>query len=204
MIALVLVITRAFVLPIPQTKGFFNLGEAGVYAAAVLFGPAVGGIAGGLGSALADLSLGYTMYAPLTLVIKGVEGVLVGLIARGTGHQAWTAGLVAGVAAAAWLFTVDAWAVRAAGVVLLLATAAGLGLVACRRGGRTAARLAGMISGGLVMVAGYFVAQAYVLGLGAPVALVEVPYNLVQVAVGVVAGLAVMAGFERALPAHER
>ncbi|MGH2372703.1 MAG: ECF transporter S component, partial [bacterium] len=39
MTALVLVITRAFVLPIPQTKGFFNLGEAGVYMAAILFGP---------------------------------------------------------------------------------------------------------------------------------------------------------------------
>jgi uncharacterized membrane protein len=81
MTAVVFVVTRAFVLPIPQTKGFFNLGEAGIYLAALAFGPLVGAVSGGLGSALADLSLGYTQYAPFTLVIKGAEGALVALLA---------------------------------------------------------------------------------------------------------------------------
>lgn len=154
MMALVFVTTRAFVLPIPQTKGFFNLGEAAIYLAAVLFGPAVGALAGGLGSALADLSLGYTQYAPFTLVIKGLEGALVGLIAGGASAP-----------------------VR---------------------------RVAGMICGGLVMVAGYFVTQAYLLGLGAAAASAEVPYNLVQMAVGLAVGLAAAAGVERALPTVRR
>lgn len=199
MCAMVLVITRAFVLPIPQTKGFFNLGEAGVYMAAVLFGPRVGALAGGIGSSLADLSLGYAQYAPFTLVIKGIEGALVGIIARGTSRTAWIPGLVAGAAAAVWLFAVEASFVRLAAAVLLMTTLIGLALLARRREGRAVARLAGMISGGLAMVAGYFVTQAYILGLGVPVALAEVPFNLVQVAVGMVAGLAAMVTFERAL-----
>ncbi|MDR7521622.1 MAG: ECF transporter S component [Armatimonadota bacterium] len=198
MAALVLVITRAFVLPIPQTKGFFNLGEAGVYLAAVLFGPRVGALAGGIGSALADLTLGYAQYAPFTLVIKGIEGALVGTIARGA-RAAWVPGLAVGAAAAVWLFSMEAFAIRIAAACLLVAALVGLALLARRPEGRAPARLAGMISGGLVMVAGYFTTQAYVLGLGAPVALVEVPYNLVQVVVGVVAGLAAVATVERAL-----
>lgn len=204
MTALVLVITRAFVLPIPQTKGFFNLGEAGVYMAAVLFGPGVGALAGGIGSALADVTLGYAQYAPFTLVIKGIEGALVGMIARGSSRQAWIVGLAAGAIAALWLFTVEAASVRLAAGVLLAAALGGLALLARRRGGRAAARVAGMISGGLVMVAGYFVSQAYLLGLGTPAALAEVPYNLVQVAVGVVAGLAALTTFERALLTQPR
>lgn len=204
MTALVLVITRAFVLPIPQTKGFFNLGEAGVYMAAVLFGPGVGALAGGIGSALADVTLGYAQYAPFTLVIKGIEGALVGMIARGTSRQAWIVGLAAGAIAALWLFTVEAASVRLAAGVLLAAALGGLALLARRRGGRAAARVAGMISGGLVMVAGYFVSQAYLLGLGTLAALAEVPYNLVQVTVGVVAGLAASVTFEKALLTQPR
>ncbi|MGH2374078.1 MAG: ECF transporter S component, partial [bacterium] len=199
MTALVLVITRAFVLPIPQTKGFFNLGEAGVYMAAILFGPAIGALAGGIGSALADLTLGYAQYAPFTLVIKGVEGALVGMIARASGRPAWVIGLGAGVLAASWLFTIEAAAVRIAAGVLLAAALGGLVFVTRRQGGRAAARVAGMISGGLVMVAGYFVSQAYLLGLGPLAALAEVPYNLVQVTVGVVVGLATSVAFEKAL-----
>lgn len=198
MAALVLVITRAFVLPIPQTKGFFNLGEAGVYLAAVLFGPRVGALAGGIGSALADLTLGYAHYAPFTLVIKGIEGALVGAIAHGA-RAARIPGLAVGAAAAVWLFTMEALAIQIAAAGLLIAALIGLALLARRPEGRAPARLAGMISGGLAMVAGYFITQAYVLGLGASVALAEVPYNLVQVVVGVVAGLAAVATVERAL-----
>jgi uncharacterized membrane protein len=57
-----------------------------------------------------------------------------------------------------------------------------------------------MLVGGFEMVIGYFVAEAYFLKLGAPAALVEVPANMVQVAVGVVAGLAVAAALGRSMP----
>jgi uncharacterized membrane protein len=83
-IALVFVITRYTVMPIPATKGYFNLGEVAIYIAAIAFGPLVGMLAGGLGSALADLHAGYQHYALFTLIIKGVEGYLVGQLAGAT------------------------------------------------------------------------------------------------------------------------
>jgi uncharacterized membrane protein len=45
-------------------------------------------IAGGLGSALADVISGYAVWAPWTLVIKGLEGLIAGLI----GFSAFRAG----------------------------------------------------------------------------------------------------------------
>jgi len=204
MTALVFVVTRAFVLPIPQTKGFFNLGEAGVYASALLFGPLVGALAGGVGSALADLSLGYAQYAPFTLVIKGLEGAVVGLVARTVSPGVWRFGLGAGAIAAAVLLASEALAVRVAAAVLLGVAAGGLLLLRSEGGSRVAAKVFGMMAGGLIMVAGYFVTQAYLLGLGALPALAEVPYNLVQVSVGTVAGLAASVAFDRALPSRSR
>lgn len=80
--ALICVLTMVIAVPIPATQGFINIGDAGVMIAGLLFGPIVGGIAGGLGSALADILLGYTIYAPATLIIKGLEGFIVGIIAN--------------------------------------------------------------------------------------------------------------------------
>lgn len=69
--------------PFAPTSGYFNLGDVIVVTTALLFGSVIGGIAGGLGSALADVYLGYGMYAPFTLVVKGVEGFVVGYLAGG-------------------------------------------------------------------------------------------------------------------------
>ena len=79
--ALTCVITMVIAFPIPATNGFINIGDAIVMITGLLFGPLIGGISGGVGSALADIILGYTIYAPATLIIKGIEGFLVGLIA---------------------------------------------------------------------------------------------------------------------------
>ncbi len=203
MIALVFVVTRAFIVPIPQTRGFFNLGEAAIYMASVLFGPVVGALSGGLGSALADLSLGYSQYAPYTLVIKGVEGAVVGLFAQRLHPAGWLAALVAGIAAL-WLVATETWLVRLAGAAIVLAVAGAIVGARSPAWARTGARLSGMLGGGLLMVAGYFVTQAYIFGLGRLPAMAEVPYNLVQVAVGIVIGLAAAAALERALPGATR
>jgi uncharacterized membrane protein len=64
------------------TGGYFNVGETMVYTAALLMGPVVGGFAGGVGSMLSDVALGYSVFAPGTLVIKGIEGLLVGYLAQ--------------------------------------------------------------------------------------------------------------------------
>lgn len=65
------------------TGGYFNLGDVIVVTTALLFGSTIGGIAGGLGSALADVYLGYEIFAPFTLVVKGTEGFVVGYLAGG-------------------------------------------------------------------------------------------------------------------------
>ena len=76
--ALVAVATIVIQIPSPQTKGYINLGDTLIFTIAILFGAKIGGLAGGLGSALADIITGYAHWAPFTLVIKGIEGFIVG------------------------------------------------------------------------------------------------------------------------------
>jgi uncharacterized membrane protein len=80
--ALVCIATMSFTIYVPSTKGFFNIGETMIYLAALLFGPVVGAFAGGVGSMFADIFLGYYYYAPATLVIKALEGGVVGFLSR--------------------------------------------------------------------------------------------------------------------------
>ena len=80
LIALVFVATSSISIPIPATEGYFNLGDSMVFLASLIFGSVIGSLAGGIGSALSDVYLGYAIYAPGTLVIKGLEGYLTGLI----------------------------------------------------------------------------------------------------------------------------
>ena len=83
MAALVCVATFLIQIPNPATRGYINVGDAMIMASALIFGVAVGGFAGGVGSALADIILGYGYFAPLTLLVKGIEGILVGKISNG-------------------------------------------------------------------------------------------------------------------------
>lgn len=76
-IALVAVSTMIVRVPIPQTSGYMNLGDSLILLAAVFFGPVGGFIAGGIGSALADILGGYPQWALWTLVIKGIEALIV-------------------------------------------------------------------------------------------------------------------------------
>ena len=80
--ALVTVATLVIRIPIPITKGYFNLGDTLIFIAAALLGPVYGLVAGGVGSALADVIGGYVHFAPWTLVIKGIEGLIAGALLR--------------------------------------------------------------------------------------------------------------------------
>jgi len=64
----------------PATGGYFNLGETAIYVAAALSNPLTAGIAGGVGSALADLTTGYGYYAPGTFIIKFTEAFVVSFL----------------------------------------------------------------------------------------------------------------------------
>ena len=78
--AFVAAATSVFSVYIPATSGYFNVGEIMVYTSALLMGPYVGAFAGGVGSMISDLSLGYPYYAPGTLMIKAAEGFIVGYL----------------------------------------------------------------------------------------------------------------------------
>ena len=88
LVALVTVATYLIRIPIPATSGYINAGDSMIFLASVVFGPQFGLIAGGLGSALADILAGYAQYAPITLVVKGLEGWIVGKIALQAGKRA--------------------------------------------------------------------------------------------------------------------
>ena len=81
MTALVAVATFLIQIPIPATKGYLNFGDIMIFVTALTFGPIIGGFAGGVGSALSDIASGYAYFSPFTLLIKGAEGFIAGLIA---------------------------------------------------------------------------------------------------------------------------
>ncbi|HHV94215.1 MAG TPA: ECF transporter S component [Firmicutes bacterium] len=85
--ALVAIATMVINIPMAATQGFINVGDTVIFLSALLMGPKVGLMAGGLGSALADLLLGYSHWAPWTLVIKGVEGLVAGVLGHGVYRQ---------------------------------------------------------------------------------------------------------------------
>ena len=147
LIALTTVLTLLVRVPIAPTRGYIHLGDTGVYFAAFAFGPVFGGLAGGLGTALADLLSGYAYYAPISLVVHGLQG----LVAAYIGYRAATSRQVLG-----WLV------------------------------------------GSLIMIAGYFLAEVILYGVGA--ALVEVPGNAIQAAVGGVIAIPLVAAMRRAWP----
>jgi uncharacterized membrane protein len=82
MAALTCAATMVIRIPTPGTGGYIHPGDALVVLSGVLLGPLGGFLAGGLGSAMADLAAGYTLYAPFTLVIKGLIALAAAVLYR--------------------------------------------------------------------------------------------------------------------------
>ena len=99
MTAAVAAVTMVISVPFPLTRGYFNFGDAIVMLSGLLFGARLGGFAGGIGSALADVLSGYPYYAPLTLLIKGTEGFLTGLLGNNRRFPFKLAGVTVGAVA---------------------------------------------------------------------------------------------------------
>src|SRR5437762_7600260 len=79
--ALVFVVTQFAWVPISVVPGQrFDAGDIIIFIGAWTFGPLVGGFAGGVGSSLSDALVGVAPYWPFTLVIKGLEGTIAGLV----------------------------------------------------------------------------------------------------------------------------
>ena len=64
---------------VPYAIGYFNLGDVLVLSFGVVFTPILSLLAG-IGPMIGDYALGYGLFAPFTLVIKGLEALLVALL----------------------------------------------------------------------------------------------------------------------------
>src|SRR5437667_12736745 len=157
--ALVFVVTQFVWVPISAVPGQrFDAGDIIIFIAAWTFGPLVGGVAGGVGSSLSDAVVGGAPYWPFTLVIKGLEGTIAGLVYQRTSGSRLKL---------SWLLA------------------------------------------SLIMVGGYFITNAEFIGLivganstlnpGLIGGLVEVPFDIVQVAAGGIIARPVSRYLKRAL-----
>ena len=209
--ALVFIATSVIVVETPATKGFFNLGETMVYTAALLGGPIIGAFAGGVGSALADLYLGYPHYAPGTLVIKGIEGFLVGylaLVLKRMNIKQWkmltlitaliALGLVGGLGYNYYkgetilYFLNHTVTFSIPGLlwpILGLLLASVIAYVGLRSDPKIGGEVIAVIIGGLEMVLGYFTYQVAALGFLPTVAALEIPVNLGQASIGLLVSI---------------
>jgi uncharacterized membrane protein len=199
--AFVAAATSVFSVYIPATTGYFNIGEIMVYTSALLMGPYVGAFAGGVGSMISDMSLGYPYYAPGTLAIKGLEGFIVGYLGTRAfptiSESRWRAitlvfGLLFAFALAyvgsAFLsgnFSITlggAWNIPAFTISLnvpslfwpILAAAAftAVAAVGLRLRARSGQSVMSVLIGGSEMVAGYYFYESFILTLIAPASVV--------------------------------
>lgn len=78
--ALTCIATMLIQIPIPL--GYAHLGDSVILITAYLFGPVVGALAGGIGSAMADILTGYPVWAVPTLLIKTIMPLIACYIFR--------------------------------------------------------------------------------------------------------------------------
>ncbi len=78
--ALIFVFTYLIKIPINANGAYMNIGDSVIYCSGLLVGAPWAAAAAGIGSALADLMLGFPVYAPATLVIKGIMGLVCALL----------------------------------------------------------------------------------------------------------------------------
>ncbi|MEM2088680.1 MAG: ECF transporter S component [Thermoproteota archaeon] len=200
--ALVFIATFSISIYIPATRGYFNLGDSMIFLTSLLFGPFVGCIAGGVGSMLSDLFLGYTVYAPATLVVKGFEGFLTGLLYSSfTSKKTGSARLLMTLLpiptvilgsimvlilfsgeAEVSLLTISSATIASQPLVfsILVVLAASI-IFFLRLYERSLPLIVPCFIGGFEMVLGYFLYELFLVGLGA---VFEVPANFAQAFLG--------------------
>ncbi len=112
-------IVMTIVIRIPTFRGYINLGDMILLFAALFLGKKAGFLVGGLGSALADIIVGYAFYAPITFVVKGLQGYICGWIFQKTGyHKPLLATIPAGLFMAFGYFVAESFMYGLAGAAI--------------------------------------------------------------------------------------
>ncbi len=89
-----------FVIRIPISFGYINLGDCMVLLSGWLLGPVYAFLSAGIGSAIADISSGYIIYAPVTFLIKGLMALVGYYLFKAAGKKSQLTGnIVSGVVA---------------------------------------------------------------------------------------------------------
>ena len=109
--ALIFVFTYLVKIPINASGAYMNIGDCVIYCSGLLVGGPWAAAAAGIGSALSDLLLGFPVYAPATLIIKGAMGLVCALLMKKGGFVRFAlvsalggAIMVAGYGLFEWIF----------------------------------------------------------------------------------------------------
>ena len=223
--ALTAVATISFSVSVPATRGYFNVGETMVYVAALLFGASIGGLSAGLGSMIADLVLGYAVYAPATLIIKGLEGTIVGFLASRNPYRKLSPrsckflSIVAAISFAFIMYLIRstyysgkmeillAWPILSLEfevnipnlfwMILSVIAAITILYISLKQDPYLSWQIISILIGGSVMVIGYFLYQQLILGV---VAIVEIPINIGQMMIGAIIAIPLVRAIRTRMP----
>lgn len=138
-----IVFVATYFIQIPTTGisgGLIHLGNIAMFSIAIKYGRKYGALSGGIGMMLFDLFSAWFVWAPGTLVVRGVMGYVIGLIAQDSKGQ----------------------------------------------GENIVKNIIAILAGAVVMLTGYFVFEATILGVGWA-AIASVPGNLIQLSIGFIA-----------------
>ena len=86
---MIVVATILIIIPVPFGNGYIHLGDAMIFLSVLILGWKYGAVAAGFGSALADLLVGYAIWSPWTLFVKGIMAAVMGTFHRQSDVQAW-------------------------------------------------------------------------------------------------------------------
>ncbi len=220
MTALVAAMTMAISVYIAPTRGYFNIGEVAVYLSALFFGPYVGAFAGGVGSAISDVTLGYVQYAPGTLIIKGLEGFIAGYlthkVSKNINKKSWRVGLVGAlsiilIASMIILFTYYqgnaevtignfVFEFSIPGILwIIIVSIMLIGVISAtlRFDPELGWITFSIIVSGIEMVTGYFLYELIIVGAEA---YAEIPFNIGQMTIGLLVSVPVYKSLKKRLP----
>lgn len=109
MTALTVVASTFLRVPAFGARLYFHFGEAVLCTAALIGGRRMGAAVGGAGSFLADIVLGLMVWAPVSLVIHGLEGYVIGHMSDGRGGGKDLRALLQGVMLMIMGYAAGAW-----------------------------------------------------------------------------------------------
>jgi len=117
-VAILTAVTALFTfvrVPFAPTRGYFNLSDMAIFFSALTIGPFTALLAGGLGTALADIISGYPQWAPISFVVHGLQGLVIGLLARRGGVLNLSMGAAAGTVTMCTGYLLGGWLILGLG-----------------------------------------------------------------------------------------